>query len=175
MQYLIILLFLFSAQSYSGEIDNKGIDCVISVKYGTTAFEEKKMWWFNNGLVAEVGISHGMKDDKSAIFKTPSKVIEKNASIFAYYTNAYNVTWRAYDKSSLTYKSYKLNRKKLEIIGGIDYRKKGKFYSSDAEKEKWDSGTCRAFSGFKEVEKRQEELFEKAIDEDNRAREGNKI
>ena len=35
MKYLLILLFLFSTQAFSGEIDGKGLDCkVINTEIG---------------------------------------------------------------------------------------------------------------------------------------------
>ena len=59
MKYLLILLFLFSTHSFSGEIDGKGLDC-----FETRLIEDqdtegldaqwREMFWFNNGMVQKV-------------------------------------------------------------------------------------------------------------------------
>ena len=45
-----------SAQSFSNEIDGKGIDCDMIRLNEKKIRELKQMWWFNNGSVAVVGI-----------------------------------------------------------------------------------------------------------------------
>ena len=166
------MLFLFSTHSFSGEIDGKGIDCVISVNYGTRVIEEKRMWWFNNGLVTDVRSNYNLKNGKPDIRKTPSKVLKEGNFISPYDTSANSINWRSTD-SSFAIAFYNLDRKNLEIIGGKKAQNL-KFLSEEEIKE-LDRGTCRAFVGFEEVEKRQEELLQKAKDKYNKAREGNKI
>ena len=46
MKYLLILLFLFSTHSFSGEIDGKGLDC----KYSLESFGE--IFWFDDEAAA---------------------------------------------------------------------------------------------------------------------------
>ncbi len=50
MKYLLILLFLFSTHSFSGEADGKGIDCIMKRIDKKDAKEFKNIWWFNNDL-----------------------------------------------------------------------------------------------------------------------------
>ncbi len=162
MKYLLILLFLFSTHSFSGEIDGKGIDCLFKVKRG----EEQKMYWFNNGLVSQVTSTYKVKDGRPEIKIKPNIDIKEEKklkeikpipdfSINEYNADADYIYWKAI-------LNYKLNRKNLKI-------------TVDGEKKNLSKGTCRAFVGFEEVEKRQEELLQKAKDEYNKAREGNKI
>ena len=70
MKYLLILLFLFSTQSFSGEIDGKGLDCQMTrikasnwINYGVpTGYPSpskagsnwRAIFWFNNDLVQPV-------------------------------------------------------------------------------------------------------------------------
>ena len=45
MKCLLILLFLFSTHSFSGEIDGKGLTCILKDRNGE---EIKTNIWFNN-------------------------------------------------------------------------------------------------------------------------------
>ena len=53
MKYLFILLYFFSLQTYSGFIDNKGLDCKIEIKKSNELknIEKKIIIWFNNSKV----------------------------------------------------------------------------------------------------------------------------
>ena len=162
MKYLLILLFLFSTHSFSGELDGKGIDCVVTNNSIIKKNKRKQMWWFNNGLVSPISVSYEAKDSSLVITKIPGynlinerelRKVPLNLFEFIdeYYVDADYIYWRS------MFVDYKLNRKNLKI-------------KTDNMK-----GTCRVFVGFEEVEKRQEELLQKAKDKYNKAREGNKI
>ena len=61
MKYLLIFLFLFSTHSFSGEVNVKGIDCIIIRNDGSSF---KRMFWFNNDLVKNISAYIHERHDK---------------------------------------------------------------------------------------------------------------
>ena len=169
MKIILSIIFVFlNTHLFSGELDGKGIDCSVNDK--VKRIKEKKMWWFNNGLVAEVSAYYNVKDGKPRVFKFPLKILKKNSyySVYEYNFDANYVSWKL-DRTI----TYKLNRKNLEISSDDIRVKKGADIT--VEKNNLMTGNCRAFVGYEIVFERKQQLLEKAKDEYNKAREGNKI
>ena len=156
MKYLLIFLFLFSTHSFSGEIDGKGIECIVKL----TKKDAKKninMWWFN----------YGKADIVTANYPRSKTLSE---AVWTYTTTANTVKWKLpgtkvvyiLNRKTLKYEVRDYNKPKLEELGAI--------------------GTCRVLTGFEEVLKKQEEYKKedeerkrKAKEAERKAREGNKI
>ena len=161
MKYLLILLFLFSTHSFSGEADGKGIECW--PKGVDKKIKDGFMYWFNNDRVILVYTS----EKKERI--PPSEILSsqgKNVwSSHTYASNANYIIW--YETE---YFINYLDRKTLirEIKNTMD-----------------DSiviQTCRVFTGFEEVIKKQDKYLKAdeereriREEEERKAREGNKI
>ena len=63
MKYLLILLFLFSTHSFSGELDGKGLDCDVKVTQNlhentSIADASRIVYWFNNNSLDNVYVSY---------------------------------------------------------------------------------------------------------------------
>ena len=157
MKYLLILLFLFSSHSFSGEIDGKGIECMVKLTK-KDAKENIWMWWFNNGYADIVTARH------------PESKTLSDSDLSTYSTTANTVKWilpgtkvvYILNRKTLKYEVRDYNKPKLEELGAI--------------------GTCRVLTGFEEVLKKQEEYKKvdeererKAKEAERKAREGNKI
>ena len=166
MKYLLILLFLFSTHSFSGEIDGKGIEC--NATRLDNSISAIQMWWFNNDKVTMVYVN---KLDYSRVPNTEILNNKYNSIGVEYTTTADKVVWSVYTGDKYT--AY-LNRKTLEYT----------------VKERDDTmvvkviikGTCRVITGFEEVIRKQDEDIEiyeeekrKKEEEERKAREGNKI
>jgi hypothetical protein len=174
MKYLLILLFLFSTQSFSGELDGKGIDCELT-KMEPPIFKGKSMWWFNNGYqeyvdVWETSFDRNMTDENGLARQPKSSYYPKKYSVplYEYVTTPDEVIWY-YGGRIIT-----LNRKNLNI-------KVENHYKDEIPLIEWE-GTCIAFTGFSNVVKRQDEMIEKLKQDklkrkqqEEKAREGNKI
>jgi len=171
MKYLLILLFLFSTHSFSGEIDGKGIDCnMLSVD------DEKyqEMFWFNNDRWERV---HIFDTKQKIVPDTPTFIMKFPFSpelTFDYYYNTYNDNFITFDNAFKDspeikfYTHYKLNRKTLEL----QFHKTKK----STNKKKLEAvGKCRVFTGFDAVKRRQEELIRIDQQRSKKEREGNKI
>ena len=163
MKYLLILLFLFSTHSFSGEADGKGIDCNVRSK---TGYDYQIMLWFNDSKVIYVNAFKRETD----FISQPEKadLSESRDSLLAdYSSNANKITW------ILALSEYELDRKSLELTMTDTWRGKTEVYYR---------GSCRVFIGFTEVSKRQNEIIEKIKKKEvedrlkeEKAREGNKI
>ena len=127
MKYLLILLFLFSTHSFSGDADGKGIDCNFN------KIDEKKnykiMFWFNNNKVSKVWANW--------IGKTPDKKITTGGTRYIYDTDFIKMPF------SIGF-HYILNRKTLIIEEGVNRYSDNKWSVSR-------KGTCEVFKGFKKV------------------------
>ena len=156
--FLFVLLFIFSTQSFSGEIDGKGLDCkLMSLDEGDKASEINQMWWFNNGVVSPVTDEGPWSEGLS-----PAKL--------GYSTTADTIKW-FYINMYLGFEAMYLDRKTLEIT-----------HKDSTEQHILFKGKCRVFTDFSEVYKRIRELEKKAEKEKlekkkeyDKAREGNKI
>jgi hypothetical protein len=165
MKYLLTLLFLFSTQAFSGELDGKGIECnAIRLATGKTEID---MWWFNNDRVQIVYA----QNTKPVTRRPSSEILDINNTFHTYSTTADEVQW-ASTVFRVRYFNY-LNRKTLEY--------KTVDTTTDNE-EVIVKGTCRVLTGFEEVLKKQDEYIKKQDEvekkreeEYRKASEGNKI
>ena len=89
MKYLLILLFLFSTHSFSGEADGKGIECW--PKGVDKKIKDGFMYWFNNDRVILVYTS----EKKERI--PPSEILSSHGknvwSSHTYASNANYIIW----------------------------------------------------------------------------------
>jgi hypothetical protein len=166
MKYLLILLFLFSSHSFSGEVDGKGLDCVIT-RYDNYIY--KHMIWFNYGCYQGVSVYYSdiyKEFSYYPINKTlecpPNREYRSTADQLI--MNTYNFYYGEVQTI--------INRKTLDI--------KITWKESDGE-ERINRGNCKVI-GWEEVKKRQEKLKEEIIEKQriekekyDKAREGNKI
>ena len=171
MKYLLILLFIFSTQVFSGEIDGKGINCTVK-KATSVRSKEKMIFWFNNSRVAEVYVRQNYdfekKIDLPGFKKIPKRKRLNKKSASSYKSNSETIYW------DLNIGIFTLNRKSLEL----NY----KLLPIQPGDKNLIEGSCKVFEGFKEVKKIQNEMIERKK-EYNRlleeikkeAREGNKI
>ena len=158
MKYLLILLFLFSTHSFSGEIDGKGIDCILTSDRSNQ--EYKNMFWFNNSKVIYVQVGF-LKKRSGGFYITKFPKIKnitdyKSAKFYGAHSN--KIIW------TINQERFVLNRKTLELKKTYDDREKPIY-----------KGTCKVFKGFQKVKKRQTEKikeFQKKVD---KQKEGNKI
>ena len=155
MKYLLILLFLFSTHSFSGEVDGKGIDCKFTERDTNTL---TTMYWFNDDKVVGVDVS---KDDSSKIRRPETKNLanEKYSLISKYKTDDATIYWE------IGY-HYELDRKSLHLKV-ID--KTGGRTAIFVE------ASCKVFTNFKLVTQRQDKIIEESKRRKEKAREGNKI
>lgn len=93
--FLFVLLFVFSTQGFSGEVDGKGLDCKIG--------KSSQMFWFNNDVWDEVYYW------EFADAMIPADEVLKKKGRTRYYTNHSTLKW------GNTAFNYELNRKTLEI------------------------------------------------------------
>ena len=84
MKYLLIFLFLFSTHSFSGEVDGKGLDCVIT-RYDNSVY--KDMIWFNNSCYQAVNVLY-MDYIKDFIYYPKHKPLECSSNLFKYRSTA---------------------------------------------------------------------------------------
>tara|TARA_Y100000593_G_scaffold93173_1_gene187089 strand:+ start:124 stop:600 length:477 start_codon:yes stop_codon:yes gene_type:complete len=155
-----------SAQSFSGELDGKGIDCELTI-IKPPIFKRKEMWWFNNGGYLIVAV-YSKADEWNRVPEGSYKPNIYTADLTKYYTSANEVIWY----SGVTKTT--LNRKNLKI-------KIVNHYKDEVPELVWE-GTCTAFTGFSNVVKRQDEMIEQSKQKklkrkqlEEKAREGNKI
>ncbi|RPH07474.1 MAG: hypothetical protein CBC53_001475 [Alphaproteobacteria bacterium TMED93] len=160
MKHILILLFLFSTNSFSGEIDGKGIECW--PKGVDKKIKEGSMHWFNNNRVIWVHTLGKARIPPSEVLSSHRKDVWSSKT---YTTNANHVMW-----TSHVYFSNYLDRKTLVLeIRNV--------HNDDIVIQ-----TCRVFTGFEEVIKKQDKYL-KADEErerireekERKAREGNKI
>ena len=117
MKYIIILLFLFSTHSFSGEADGKGIDCKpISDK---TKIKSDIMFWFNNGKVVKVGLGMYISSNKKTRIPESINITE---AIFdglpqstSYSSNYNEIKWKSPDSSNRTFCNDRRSHKKKKI------------------------------------------------------------
>lgn len=162
MKHILILLFLFSTHSFSGEIDGKGIECW--PKGVDKKTKDGFMYWFNNDRVILVYTSGKERIPPSEILSGDNKY---SVWPITYGTTANHVMWYS------PYVNMYLDRKTLVLETRIII---------ENENDKIAIQTCRAFTSFEEVIKKQDKYLkadeerERIIEEKERkAREGNKI
>ena len=164
--FLFVLLFIFSTQSFSGEIDGKGLDCsMLSV-------DDKKyqeMFWFNNDRWERV---HIFDTKQKIVPDTPNFIMKFPSSsqlTLDFYYNTYDDNFITFEGQSENYFThYKLNRKTLKL----EFHLQSKI---TMHKELESVGICKVFTGFDVVKRRQEELIRIDQQKSKKAREGNKI
>tara|TARA_E500000178_G_scaffold231764_1_gene228256 strand:+ start:941 stop:1369 length:429 start_codon:yes stop_codon:yes gene_type:complete len=127
--FLFVLLFIFSTKSFSGEIDGKGLDCIIKNSQQTYS----QMFWFNNGRWAVV--FYWEATDKVY----PKETLGKHHS--KYFTTHNTLTFNRLEIDN------KLDRKTLKL------KRYHKVYELD------EVGACKVFVGFDTVKKKQAELI----------------
>ena len=143
MKYLLILLFLFSTHSFSGELDGKGLDCnlkIVEINQKAVSGEpySRAMFWFNLNTVQEVNVG---ETDFTTRPKTPD---EMKPDYFHLFLTENEIFWIVgYDgfKEQLT----TLNRKNLFITK--------KSFNLNGDGSLWfvQKGKCKVFNGFETV------------------------
>jgi hypothetical protein len=127
--FLFVLLFIFSTQGFTGQVDGKGLDCII--KNSKETYSE--MFWFNNDRWHAVLYWEAV----DAIY--PDEVLDKNAK--RYFTTQDTLI---FDNEIV---SNKLDRNTLKL------KRYNKLLDID------EVGSCKVFVGFDSVKKRQAELI----------------
>ena len=149
MKYLLILLFLFSTQAFSGDADGKGLDCKM-VKTRGLIMDYNHIWWLNNDKVTLIQ-GEGPK-------MSPKSPDLSNVRAPSYTSDVNKITW------VMMYFQFTLDRKTLEII------------QSDHDSENpeiiefniYAKGVCKVLEDFDEVKKVNNKDYIKKL-------EGNKI
>ena len=156
MKYLLTLLFLFSAHSFSGEIDGKYLTC-ISTKSGIHKHDEEweryAGYKFNKGIVYRFGLSPRFDESFNYIENLKFMNFENTSGIkemwyAKYYSTENTIEWTY--KESLYPSVNIVNRKSLVHRNYIDYSDKS-FYEYK----------CKVHNNFKSFQKQSNKYLKK--------------
>ena len=163
MKIILSIIFIFlSAQSFSGELDGKGLDCDVKVVFTMTEEIEidrtiRQVFWFNNGSVVQASVRYntlgGLEIKPHISFIDNTKGNQVNLRLSKNY-----VEWSVKIVPPYKTQEIKVNRKTLKITNNL-FDWIATFTKEKEEKpEVILEGKCTVFSGFDYVKQFQEEM-----------------
>ena len=145
MKYLLILLFLFSTHSFSGELDGKGLDCNVRLveqyqKKVSGDAPNRWMYWFNLNTVKNVFVSMIADNLFYVSPKTPDDMNPEYIKLFIFENE---IMWTVgYSTKEI---QVNINRKTLDLTS--------KSFDGEGRVTHVYKGRCKVFNGFEPVKK----------------------
>ena len=145
MRYLLILLFLFSSHSFSGELDGKGLDCNMRLveqyqKKVSGDAPNRWMYWFNLNTVENVNVRMLSANLFNVRPETPDDMNPAYNKLFIFENE---IMWTVgYSTKEI---QSNINRKTLDLIT--------KSFDGEGRVTYVYKGRCKVFTGFEPVKK----------------------
>jgi len=151
--FLFVLLFVFSTQSFAGELDGKGLDCntknVKTLNNKELGKNSRIVFWFNNDTVVNVSVGYNIVGELSIKPESPN-IKTYQVSLFL---NENTISWVRYHYANIKMDETRVNRKTLEIIEYVFNEEEMR--NGNVVIDYQYEGKCKVFKGFDYVKKYQ--------------------